>query len=500
MSRDRRRLLTAMAAAGTLGALIAAGCGVDVNGRDKEATSSTIATKTNGGSPARTLRPAARPAGIVDVNGATRNSLTPAAVSGFNEPGVRLRVNSGGENQAFQQLCRGQIDVVDSQRKITKNELALCQRYGLQVVQLLVASDAIVVATKNEADVGGDCQTVAQARRVFEAGSDINNWRQLGFFNLPLTATGPTPSSPVFQAFARDVLGVPFNANLSDFRSSYIPHSSDRGVRLQVINRGKVIAAQKAAREVIKSRSSLDRIRLQRAINRAQAAASRKVLRQIARENAKRKRLKQSAPKNIVAQNARRVRIFKKAAKENVLATFREDIRLRNLDIIQRFVLRADRPGVVGLFRFTYYENFEDQLRPQEIDLGVTKHRNCIFPSQQTITDGSYPLARRLLLYTTTRSLRRPEVKQFLRYYINRAESLATARQLVPLPDTQRRQQLAIIAAGGRPPTPAPNRGRTTTTRTTTTPNGTTTTTTTTRPTSTRPQQVNTSTQTTTAP
>jgi ABC-type phosphate transport system substrate-binding protein len=475
MSRDRGRIAAALAASLALGGLVGAGCGVEVSGRDKEAQTNSVSTTGTSTNPQQTLRPAARPNGIVDVNGSTRNSLTPQVVNNFNEEGVRLRVNGGGENQAFQQLCRGQIDVVDSQRKISKQEQALCARYGLQVVQLLVASDAVVVATKNEADVGGDCETVAQLRDAFEAGSTITNWRQLGFFNLPLTATGPVPGTPVFNAFARDVLGVPVSPSLSDFRRGYIPHTTDRGVRLEVINRRKVIRAEQRARAFIKARANVDKARLQRSINRAEARASRKVLRQIDRENARRKRLKQSAPANLSEINARRVRIFKKAARKNVLARYREDIRLRNIDIVQRFVLRADRPGVVGLFRFTYYENFEDQLRPQEIDLGVTKRRNCIFPSQQTITDGSYPLARRLLLYTTTRSLRRAEVKAFLRSYVNQAQSLATARRLVPLPDTQRREQLAIIAAGGKPRTPR----KTTTTRTTTT--GTTTTTTTTR-------------------
>ena len=43
--------------------------------------------------------------------------------------------------------------------------------------------------------------------------------------------------------------------------------------------------------------------------------------------------------------------------------------------------------------RFSYYELFEDQLRPFEITL-PDGQRNCVFPSQRTITSGEYPLAR----------------------------------------------------------------------------------------------------------
>ena len=89
--------------------------------------------------------------------------------------------------------------------------------------------------------------------------------------------------------------------------------------------------------------------------------------------------------------------------------------------------------GHVAYFRFSYYELFEDQLRPFEISPSDGQ-LNCIFPSQRTITSGEYPLARQLLLTTTTRSLARPEVRDYLTHYLANAQQQALDARLVPLP------------------------------------------------------------------
>jgi ABC-type phosphate transport system substrate-binding protein len=106
--------------------------------------------------------------------------------------------------------------------------------------------------------------------------------------------------------------------------------------------------------------------------------------------------------------------------------------------------------GHVSYFRFSYYELFEDQLRPFEITL-PDGERNCVFPSQRTIVSGQYPLARRLLLTTTTRSLERNEVSDLLEFYLEHAVEGADDQRLVALPDAQVAQQLAVVR-GETPP------------------------------------------------
>jgi len=95
----------------------------------------------------------------------------------------------------------------------------------------------------------------------------------------------------------------------------------------------------------------------------------------------------------------------------------------------------AERPpGAAGIFRFSYYQQFEEQLRPLEVDGG--NGQGCIFPSPETITSDLYPLSRSFHLFTTDRSLDRIEVKQFMRSYLKQAPELATDAELIPVPAT----------------------------------------------------------------
>lgn len=100
-------------------------------------------------------------------------------------------------------------------------------------------------------------------------------------------------------------------------------------------------------------------------------------------------------------------------------------------------------PGRVGIIGFSFYELFEDKLRPLEID-GQSGDR-CVFPSEETISSELYPLERTLRLYTTQRSLNRQEVQSYLRYYLKQSEQLANDNELIPISDAVRRQEIARI-------------------------------------------------------
>jgi ABC-type phosphate transport system substrate-binding protein len=112
----------------------------------------------------------------------------------------------------------------------------------------------------------------------------------------------------------------------------------------------------------------------------------------------------------------------------------------------------------VAYFRYGYYELFEDQLRPFEITRPGGR-MNCIFPSQRTITSGEYPLARQLLVTTTTRSLARGEVRAFMSHYLRTAEDRALDARLVALPDETVDLELAWLTGEQAPQLYAPNDG-----------------------------------------
>jgi phosphate transport system substrate-binding protein len=104
--------------------------------------------------------------------------------------------------------------------------------------------------------------------------------------------------------------------------------------------------------------------------------------------------------------------------------------------------------GALGYFGFSYYDQNQDQLKAVEIDGG----EGCVAPSVETAQDGTYkPLSRPLFVYVKNASLQRPEVRAFVQYMLDNAESLAEGALFVPLTSEQKQQALSDLdaASGG---------------------------------------------------
>ena len=79
----------------------------------------------------------------------------------------------------------------------------------------------------------------------------------------------------------------------------------------------------------------------------------------------------------------------------------------------------------------------------------------CIKPDPQTIESGQYrPLARPLYLYVNTAALKRPEVVEFLQFYLNEGQDLVSEVGYVRLSETaiqESRRTLQQAVAGANP-------------------------------------------------
>jgi phosphate transport system substrate-binding protein len=96
----------------------------------------------------------------------------------------------------------------------------------------------------------------------------------------------------------------------------------------------------------------------------------------------------------------------------------------------------------IGYFGFAYFEENQDKLKVVPIDGG----KGAIAPSYDTIKDGSYaPLSRPLFIYANNKELERPEVKEFVKYYINNIGPLAGEVGYVALPDEKYATEAAKI-------------------------------------------------------
>ena len=84
----------------------------------------------------------------------------------------------------------------------------------------------------------------------------------------------------------------------------------------------------------------------------------------------------------------------------------------------------------LGYFGYAYYEENQTQLRAVAVDNGS----GCVAPNRETIASGEYaPLARPMFIYVSRQALSRPEVRSFLRFYMENAEELVPQVGYVPV-------------------------------------------------------------------
>jgi phosphate transport system substrate-binding protein len=88
----------------------------------------------------------------------------------------------------------------------------------------------------------------------------------------------------------------------------------------------------------------------------------------------------------------------------------------------------------IGYFGFAYYA--ENQGRLKAVPIVEKDGKPAVAPSMESVLKGTYqPLARPIFIYVNTKSLAKPEVKQFVDFYMTHGAKLAKEVKYVPLPD-----------------------------------------------------------------
>jgi phosphate transport system substrate-binding protein len=92
----------------------------------------------------------------------------------------------------------------------------------------------------------------------------------------------------------------------------------------------------------------------------------------------------------------------------------------------------ATDKGALGFFGYAYYAENKDKLKILPIDTG----KGPVTPSEKTIMDGSYqPLSRPIFIYVNKKAAERPEIREFVEFYLKNAPTLVKQVKYVPLPD-----------------------------------------------------------------
>ncbi|HEM47395.1 MAG TPA: PstS family phosphate ABC transporter substrate-binding protein [Alphaproteobacteria bacterium] len=248
---------------------------------------------------------------------------------------VRVTASQSGTGGGFSRFCAGETQISDASRPIKDSERERCEANGIEPVELEVAMDGITVVVNPQNDFA-QCMTVEELRRIWEPGSEIQQWSDVRseWPNQDIKLYGPGTDSGTFDYFTEAVMGEEDRS-----RQDYTASEDD----------------------------------------------------------------------NVLVQGV------------------------------------AGDPGALGYFGYAYYEQNTDQLKALAVDAGS----GCVAPSRETIASGEYaPLARPMFIYVAASALERPEVRSFVRFYMESAEELVPQTGYVPLDASAYQENLSGIEGG----------------------------------------------------
>ncbi len=91
----------------------------------------------------------------------------------------------------------------------------------------------------------------------------------------------------------------------------------------------------------------------------------------------------------------------------------------------------------LGYLPFAYYAPHATRMKAVPIQWDKNKVKEPVMPSLENVLAGTYnPLSRPLFLYVSLKSLDKPEVQEFVEFYLKNAGVLAKEVKYLPLPDS----------------------------------------------------------------
>jgi phosphate transport system substrate-binding protein len=151
-------------------------------------------------------------AALIKVDGSsTVFPITEAVAEEFQAAHkTRVTVGISGTGGGFKKFCRGETDVQNASRPISKEEMASCKAAGISYFELPIAFDAIsiVVSPKN---TWAQEMTVEELKKVWEpsAQGKITRWNQIRpeWPNAEIKLFGAGSDSGTFDYFTEAVVG-----------------------------------------------------------------------------------------------------------------------------------------------------------------------------------------------------------------------------------------------------------------------------------------------------
>jgi phosphate transport system substrate-binding protein len=131
-----------------------------------------------------------------------------------------------GTVTGFGKFCRGQLDIVNASRPISREEQKLCEEQGVSFVELPVAHDALTVIV-NAKNTWASSITVEELRTLWEPSAEkrITRWSQIrkDWPDLEIALFAPGTESGTFEFFNQAI-----NGGAQNSRKDYTASGDDR--------------------------------------------------------------------------------------------------------------------------------------------------------------------------------------------------------------------------------------------------------------------------------
>ena len=99
-----------------------------------------------------------------------------------------------------------------------------------------------------------------------------------------------------------------------------------------------------------------------------------------------------------------------------------------------------------GYFGFAYFKENESDLKAVKV---TGESGECVTPSDATVESGDYALSRPLFIYVKEMALARPEVEEFVRFYLETTPEIITDVGYTPAPAEDYEAGLELLGTGG---------------------------------------------------
>jgi phosphate transport system substrate-binding protein len=269
--------------------------------------------------------------GTIKADGSSTTYLiTEAMADTFKKihPEVKISVGISGTGGGFKKFAAGETDISNASRAIKPNELADCQKNGIEPIELQVAWDGLAVVIHKDNNWARK-MTVAQLKKIWEPDSRVEKWSDVdpSWPNEKINLFGAGTDSGTFDFFTEKINGK------------------------------------------------------------------------------------------------------EKACRSKYTATEDDTVTVKGV---------ANDRYALGFFGVAYYEQNKDKLGVVAISMDG---KTFVEPTVENVLNKSYqPLSRPLFIYVKRSSLQRPEVQEFLRFYLRRND-LVSAAKYIELPP---REQSAV--------------------------------------------------------